>query len=143
MRPFFYVLFFIVITITCEAQKSFTNYHVNGNISEKGYLIKGKIVGDYTSYHINGNTKVEAKYVEGFMIEKKEFNDSGSLIKSAYMINGSDKFQIINYSPMGQIISKGFLDNNGLKTGEWQVLSVRDNTYSTYVYKDGLIINLP
>ena len=143
MKPFLCFFIFFMLTINCHAQKTFINYHDNGNISEKGNIKNGKKVGDYISYYISGNPKIEAKFVEGFIIEKKEYSESGRLIKSAYMVNGSDKIQVINYDSQGHILSKGFLDNKGLRTGEWNVFSDEKNIYQTYIYEDGLIINHP
>ena len=43
----------------------FTEYHVNGNISQTGYFLDGKNHGDWVSYDLHGNKISEGSFESG------------------------------------------------------------------------------
>jgi len=79
MKYFFLFALTIIVVYNGHTQKPFVNYFDNGTISEKGYLLDGKLSGDYSSYYENGITKVIAAYISGSLIQKKKYDSKGNI----------------------------------------------------------------
>lgn len=141
MKYFFLFALSIIVVHNGYTQKPFVNYFDNGTISEKGYLSKGKLSGEYSSYYENGITKVIATYINGSLIQKNKYDFKGNISQSVYMLNGSDKFQVFNYNEEGLTISKGFFNSQGLKTDEWLFYNSDNKIYKTLTYKNDIPIN--
>ncbi|WP_299117046.1 toxin-antitoxin system YwqK family antitoxin [uncultured Winogradskyella sp.] len=141
MKHLLGLILVVFVLFKAESQESFTNYFKDGSVSEKGQLLDGKRIGEYVSYHKNGEAKVIANYIDGFIVQKKEYSENGNIIASIYMLDGSDRLQVYKYDEEGNISKKGFLTSKGLKTGEWLIYNEKNEIYKTLIYEDDELIS--
>ncbi len=95
------ICLFLFTTIALNAQENesrrefvqegesvkFTEYHVNGNISQTGYFLDGKNHGDWVSYDLHGNKISEGSFEAGKKVNRWLFWNGDSLIEVDFKDN--------------------------------------------------------
>ncbi len=152
-----------------SGQKSgkWISFYDNGNKHIETHYLNGKLHGDYIEYDRHGDILTRKTYVNGeiyvpYPDEIEEEIELVAEIKTSYYQNGRIRFQgafldtipvgihrefdeegIVKsskeYNTRGQLTGIGFYDENGLRTGNWQLFGPIDNyVYAEGSYRDGL-----
>ncbi len=137
---FFFTLFLLVAHLSI-AQESFTEFHKNGEIAFQGSKTEGKLVGEHASFYEDGRLKSVARYNSGYLIQKKEYYNTGELHNTSYFIDGTEFFKIFYYYKNGQLQKEGKIDRSGLESGEWLYYSEDNQLLKMEVYEKGKIVN--
>ncbi len=130
----------LLCTDCCYAQESFTEYHKNGKIAFQGSKVDGQLVGEYAAFYKNGNIQLVARYNSGFLIQKKEYHETGELMTTFYFINGTEFFKAFHYYKSGQLKKEGKVDRGGLESGEWFYYSEDNELSKMVVFDKGKVI---
>lgn len=158
-----YLVIAITVLTSCRSRgDKFAEYHQNGRIRVKGYMLDGELNSSYESYHNNGQLRSIGAYSKGRKVglwkqwhsNGKQANegrykdgkaqgpwrfwhDTGRLEKTVNMVDDKEHGFYKQYYPSGKLMQKGFMVEN-LREGEnWQYDSL-GNLYNYLHFEKGI-----
>ncbi|MPM06157.1 hypothetical protein SDC9_52453 [bioreactor metagenome] len=103
-----------------KKQGPWKEYYETGELMASGTYKNNERVGSWTFYHNNGKVEQKGSFTTKG-IPDDEWNyyyESGNLLKKEFYEDGEPEGEYVEYSDSGEVLVKGMY-SEGLETGEW------------------------
>ncbi|HCW09060.1 MAG TPA: hypothetical protein DGG95_17015 [Cytophagales bacterium] len=110
------------------------NYHPNGLVNETGKIVQGKRVGIWKTFSSQKKLLEEGEFKNGmyYVINSWSFNGK------PMVVNGDGEYENYHNDSTG-LVKEGGKIVKGLRTHEWEVLSMEKNVVQKSNYMNGLL----